>query len=295
MARIVDGRPVGKITHPIFGRISLTKNGQIRSAVHEPRKNTTLEQYVRQIRVRHAAAMWNVLKPLIRDNFGVSSPYTIIAPEASNSPALFGITKVEKETNNFPVAPILVSYGDILPITYDHATQATNIRLGSLQLDIDSIYYTTYNDLVDAILNNDENLGYQYGDTITLLYVFMKADAETEYIELKPGSLHLVLEHRPGLLLDTLPLADIYLRSVEIAPGEYALTFDPFYRNCGFAFIHQGKRDGADVYSTQHLICRTDPWQLNRHKLKAEFLSISGNKEPSIITASEKLYSRCFC
>lgn len=272
MKKNANGQFTGRFTHPIFGKCTLRRDGVVQTARNTPRTSITLSQYAGNARVRNAAALWNVLKPLhIDDLFTDVKPYTKIASDANNSPAHFGMVKEQKAKGFCTIAPILVSWGEILPVIYDETLGYTNISIGDHTLD-DT---TSFADFCKWIVEN--NPVFRYGDRLSIIFV------QQGYINENP----LVRASRSGIILekdyqfnDTLaelnPEFFNLLSTVDVDIDEKALTLDPDEKMCAFAFVHSGWRYGKIHNSTQHLICRFNPWDLQLPLLRQEFKSLRG-------------------
>lgn len=282
MKRDSSGHFYGKFSHPTLGKITLCKDGTIRSSVRNPaeRKPLTLDQYARLARVRHASALWHVIKTCdIKDFFTCPNPYARIIGDASLSHCLYGLSNSQKNDGTNYVAPILVSWGDILPVQYDNGLRATDISLGLNRLRPD----TPFNDFVRWIL--DENPTFLEDDFLALLYLSQKWYNGKPCVDAIRAEVHLV--PTPGTITEVAPQFFELVKDVPVGL-ENALTVDHSSTACAFAFIHSGWRGKVMQSSTQHLICRYDCWPEQIGILRKEFHSLNGTSDDGSIVLKPK-------
>lgn len=272
MKKNADGQFVGRFNHPIFGKCTLRRDGVVQSARIAPRTSITLSQYAGNARVRNAAALWNVLKPLrLEELFTDVRPYTKIAADANNSPELYGMVKEQKAKGYCTIAPILVSWGEILPVQYDTTLCHTDISIGDNRLNEN----TLYSDFCRWILEN--NIAFVKDDRLSLIFLTQIYNLDVPRVKAERFDICLSPDHSKGKLLNEIVPGFLDLvTSVAVDVDERVLTIDPAEKMCAFAFVHSGWRDGKIHNSTQHLVCRFDPWDLQLPLLRDEFKSLRG-------------------
>lgn len=248
-----DSLLYGRIQHPFLGPITICRDGRIISR-RTTRPTTSWAQYLNAARVSNASALWRALKEHLTMYLELNiSFHKIFTDAAADKEHFYGLPTELRNSDYCTVAPILVSHGTLNPILYDPHLDATNISLGNTVIT----EMTTEEEFSEAIMRN--NPDFQYGDILVLLQVDQCWDAQgNPYVDPYFSSFQFLRPDDPEYPNTNTGLLE-FVSSVSTAQGN-RLTYAKNLHNCAFAFIHFATRSDKAVCSTQHLICRYDPW-----------------------------------
>ena len=134
-----------------------------------------------------------------------------------------------------------------------------NIRLGELVIDEN----TTIGQFAQAVVENNEDLDFEYNDQITFIYGELINNQSDRSLYTRFSAAKVILEQNNEILLSTLDVLDNipYINGFQSNDGKLASKMDNnkidvFMSAICFAWIHSRDDNGKLKVSTQHL---TDP------------------------------------
>lgn len=247
----VNGRYIGQIKTPLFGKVRLKNDGTIATAEVAAVNRQTPLQMARRITWSNIIANYRVLKEPLREGWenipqGQSLFNQFISVNARTAP--YALTKKDFQAGACIVAPYQITRGSLDPIKVD-TSDGVPMAKTNIAIDITIDDSTTIGQLAEAIVNN--NADWQYGDKLTYISLVQYVKSGVPKVSVSYAAITL-LEGSQVVLADEVALDG--LKNVKGVIGH-----DTPAPIGGFCWIHsRHSENNALLLSNQNVITNND-------------------------------------